>query len=494
MKGARGAGQGGGPPRRGGRRGERARLLIVGAGEAGRSLVQELQAGGYPLEPVAFLDDDTALHGQRLCGLPVLGGTEDLPRLAKDAGAQEILIAIPSATGAQIRRLVLLCRRAGLPFKIAPGIRAIIEGDVHFAQVRPVAPEDLLGRESVQFQAGGARAVVAGRSVLVTGAGGSIGSELCRQLLPLEPAELLLLGRGENSLFEIAEELEPLRRGTELRALIADVRDAERLRVLAGRHRPQLILHAAAHKHVPLMEGNPEEAAFVNVGGTANLIAFARAVDAERFVLVSTDKAAVPTSVMGATKRVAEMLVRAAGGPGGATRFLSVRFGNVLGSRGSVVPLFQDRIRRGLPLPITDPGMTRYFMTIREAALLVIEAMVLGENGATYILEMGEPVSILDLARNLLALSGFDPDNGDDGPGIVITGRRPGERLHESLVASGESLQGSPNPLIRRAVCADAPLVDPAGAVESLLAPARAGDRDGVRRALRDLLGDLVKG
>jgi len=244
------------------------------------------------------------------------------------------------------------------------------------------------------------------------------------------------------------------------------------------------------------MEENPEEAVFVNVLGTANLIAFARQVGAERFVLVSTDKAAAPASVMGATKRAAEELVRAAGARGGDTRFLSVRFGNVLGSRGSVVPLFLDRIRRGLPLPVTDPAMTRYFMTIREAALLVIQSMVLGETGATYILEMGEPVPIIDLARNLLALSGFDPDNGDAGPGIVITGPRPGEKLHEELVAPDEALVACPNPLIRRAVTDRPPLPDPDAVVAALLAPARRGDPAGVRRALSATLGlrDLAAG
>lgn len=471
------------------------RLLVVGAGEAGRSLVRELQAGGYTALPVGFVDDDPEVAGRIVEGLPVLGGIAELPAAAARVAADEILIAIPSATGVLIRRLVILCRRAGLPFKIVPGIRAIIEGDVRFEQVRPVAPEDLLGRESVTFHAGGARAVVEGRRVLVTGAGGSIGAELCRQLLALSPAELLLLGRGENSLFEIAEELGPQSGTTRLVTLITDIRDRERLTVLARRHRPDLILHAAAHKHVPLMEANPEEAVIVNVVGTANLIRFARDVGAERFVLVSTDKAVAPTSVMGATKRIAELLVRSAGVEGGPTRFLTVRFGNVLGSRGSVVPLFLKRIRRGLPLPITDPAMTRYFMTIKEAVLLVIEAMVFGDSGATYILEMGEPVSILELAKNLLALSGYDPDNGDYGPGVVITGLRPGERLHEAVVDEDETLVTSINPLIKQAVSRRPVLADPEGVVSALLAPARRGDCAGVRLALATLLGrDELKG
>ncbi len=467
----------------------RTRLLIVGAGEAGQSLVREIQAENLSVEPVAFLDDAPELVEQEICGLPVLGSTNDLVEAAARIRAEEILIAIPSATGALIRRLVILCRRAKLPFKIVPGIRAIIEGDVSFAQIRPVAPEDLLGRESVTFQAGSAREVVAGRKVLVTGAGGSIGGELCRQLLALEPAELLLLGRGENSLFEIGSELARTAGATVLRTLIADIRDEHRLAVLAGRHRPELILHTAAHKHVPLMEENPEEAVIVNVAGTANLIDFARRVGAERFVLISTDKAVSPTSVMGASKKVAEMLVGAASGDGGRTRFMNVRFGNVLGSRGSVVPLFQQCIQVGLPLPVTDERMSRYFMTIKEAVLLVIEAMVLGEAGATYILEMGEPVSIMELAKNLLILSGYDPENGDVGPGIEISGLRPGEKLHEQLVEPDEIVEPSPNPLIKKARSRVGVTWDSESILAHLLPPAVAGDRAAVRQALAEVLG-----
>lgn len=467
---------------------QRTRLLIVGAGEAGRALVREIRAEGLPVEPVAFLDDDLALVGQRIEDLPVVGTTARLVEAAREVAAQEILIAIPSARGALIRRLVLLARHARLPFRIVPGIRAIIEGDVSFAQVRPISPEDLLGRESVVFQAAPAAAVVQGRSVLVTGAGGSIGSELCRQLLALAPAELILLGRGENSIFEIEAELTPRAGRTRLRPVICDVRDARRLGVLATQLRPQLILHAAAHKHVPLMEANPEEAVVVNAGGTANVLDFAATVGAERFVLISTDKAVAPCSMMGATKKLAELLVRQAQARHGDTRYMTVRFGNVLGSRGSVVPFFQQRLAKGLPLPITDPLMTRYFMTIKEAALLVIEAMVLGEAGATYILEMGEPVSILELARNLLVLSGFDPDNGDDGPGIEIVGLRPGEKRHESLLDDGEVLEPSGNPLIRRARCRTGDPSAVAEALPTLLALAAQGDQAGLRRRVSALL------
>ncbi len=465
------------------------RLLVVGAGEAGQSLVREIQESDLAVLPVAFVDDDPGLIGTQVCGLPVLAGIADLVSVAHQVQAEEILIAIPSSPGSLVRRLVILCRRAGLPFKIVPGIRAIIEGDVSFEQIRSVAPEDLLGRESVTFQAGSAREVVEGKTVMVTGAGGSIGGELCRQLVRLAPREMILLGRGENSLFEIATELAPFAPSVRLTTVVADIRDRPRLQVLSRRLRPDLILHAAAHKHVPMMEENPEEAVTVNVGGTANLIDFAHWIEAERFVMISTDKAVYPANVMGATKKIAEILVRAANGGGDGTRFMTVRFGNVLGSRGSVVPLFQRRIAAGLPLPITDQRMTRYFMTIKEAALLVIEAMVLGEAGATYILEMGEPVSILELAKNLLALSGFDPDNGDTGPGIVYTGLRSGERLHEALVEDGEQLERSENPLINKAVCSDESTLAVVDAVSDLLALAVAGEQERLRRRTADLLG-----
>lgn len=462
------------------------RVLIVGAGEAGRLLAEQMRREPeLGREPVGFVDDDQALVGSQVVGLPVADRTDGLVTAARQLAAQEILIAIPSARGALIRRLVLLCKRAELPFRIVPGLRAIIDGDVRFNQVRTVAPEDLLGRETVRFRADVARDAVHGRSVLVTGAGGSIGGELCRQLIALEPSELMLLGRGENSIFEIMGELNGQAARTRLVPIIADIRDRDRLQVLARRHRPQLILHAAAHKHVPLMEDHPEEAVMVNGGGTSNLIAFAREVAAERFVLISTDKAAVPSSIMGASKKLAELLVRHAQDGGGGTRFMTVRFGNVLGSRGSVVPYFLKRIAAGKPLPVTHPEMTRYFMTIREAALLVIEAMVLGEAGATYILDMGEPVPILELARNLLVLSGHDPD---DGPGVEIVGVRPGEKLHESLLDPEERLEPSGVDLIHKARCRVGDPAAAAAALPELLDLARLGDQDRLRQRLADLL------
>ena len=455
------------------------RLLVVGAGVAGQSLVREIQEKELPVEPVAFLDDDPDLIGSRVCGLEVHGPTDDLVGVVARVQAQEVLLAIPSSGGGLIRRLVVLCKQAGLPFKIVPGLRDIIAGDVHFSQVSEVKPEHLLGRETVDFGDAAARELVAGQTVLVTGAGGSIGGELCRRLVELEPARLILLGRGENSIFEMTAELETLGRNTELVPVIADVRDSRRLEVLATRLAPGLILHAAAHKHVPLMEDNPEEAVLVNVGGTANMVAFARNVGADRFVLISTDKAVAPTSIMGATKKLAEMVVRRAAREDGGPRFMIVRFGNVLGSRGSVVPF-------------THPEMTRYFMTIKEAALLVIEAMVMGQPGATYILEMGRPVSILELARNLLALSGYDPAGGDEGPGIEFTGLRPGERLHEALHEEYETLIDSANPLIMKADLQEDTSDRIPAALEHMKELARAGDIPALRAQLAGLLSQPV--
>ncbi len=468
---------------------DRSRVLIIGAGAAGRALVQELQVGELPVEPVAFLDDAPDLQGNIICGLPVLGGSDELQSAVDQTGADEILLAIPSAGGPLIRRMVLLARKARRPLRIVPGLRDIILGDVSFQQVADVQPEHLLGRESVDFQEEGARAVVGGRTVLVTGAGGSIGGELCRRLLPLGPDRLIMLGRGENSLFEMEAELRNRFPAAALQLVVADVRDRERLAVLARRIAPDLILHAAAHKHVPLMEDNPEEAVLVNVGGTSNMVELARKVGAERFVLISTDKAVDPLSVMGATKRLAEEVVRRAAAAGGHTRLMTVRFGNVLGSRGSVIPYFKRRLADGLPLPVTDADMTRYFMTIKEAALLVIESMVLGESGATYILEMGSPVSIMELAKNLLVLSGAALGEDDSWPQITISGLRPGEKLHESLHEAREKILPSANPLINKAVIQgpDNPLGP--GDQAELLALATAGDIPGLRRRLAVLAG-----
>jgi FlaA1/EpsC-like NDP-sugar epimerase len=463
------------------------RILIAGAGTAGRMAQDEIRR--HPesaLEPVGFLDDDPSLIGTLVGGLPVLGALDALPQVVRDVAVDEVLIAIPSAHGAVIRRLVALAARARVPSRIVPGMMEIIRGDVHFEQIRPVRPEDLLGREVVEFQAEPVQAVLAGRRVLVTGAGGSIGQELCRQIARFGPERLALVGRGENSIFEIEAELRDLHPDLAVDGIIADVRDAAGMTRLAGRLRPQVVFHAAAHKHVPYMERFPCEAVLNNVWGTEQVVGMAQAAGAERLVFISTDKAVRPRSVMGATKRLAEHLLQALHGAGGPTRLMAVRFGNVLGSRGSVVPLFQAQLRRGAALRVTHPDATRYFMTIREACLLVLQASALGRGGEVFTLKMGQAVKILDLARDLVALSGFDPESVP----IVFSGLRPGEKLHEELVADGESALPSPHPHILLAKLGPLPVADLQSAAHALIDLARRGDDTGVRRALAALLPD----
>jgi FlaA1/EpsC-like NDP-sugar epimerase len=430
----------------------RIRVLIIGAGVAGREAVAEMRSHPeYGYEPLGFVDDDPAKRGREMAGLRVLGARGDIPELVREHAVDEILIAMPSESGAVIRQLVLACAQAKVAFKIVPGIREIILGDVRIEQIRHVEPEDLLGRESVDLSGpgtpgGAAGEFLRGRTVLVTGAGGSIGSELCRQALAAGAQKLLLLGRGENSIFEIESELQPDAAGrAELRPLIADVRDERVIRELFARARPAIVFHAAAHKHVPYMEHFPGEALLRNVVGTRNVIRAARAAGSERLVVISTDKAAGAQSVMGATKRLAEELVRGSATPDGLV-VTAVRFGNVLGSRGSVVPLFKRQIARGGPVTVSDPEATRYFMTVREAAALVIQAASLGRGAEVFVLDMGQPIRILELAKDLIIFSGYRPDV--DIP-IQVTGLRPGERRHEILQAADETLARTSHPKIQ---------------------------------------------
>jgi FlaA1/EpsC-like NDP-sugar epimerase len=463
------------------------RVLLAGAGTAGRMALDEIrrhpEAG---LEPVGFLDDDAALQGTQVAGLPVLGRLDALVDVVRAHQVREVLIAIPSARGEVIRRLVGACARARVGSRIVPGLLEIIRGDVHFEQIRQVHPEDLLGREVVDFIAAPVREVLAGKRVLVTGAGGSIGQELCRQIARLQPASLLLLGRGENSIFEIEHELRDLHPDLALEGIIADVRDADMLMRVAERTRPQVVFHAAAHKHVPYMERTPVEAVLNNVWGTLSVVRMAEAAGSERLVFISTDKAVRPRSVMGASKRLAEHVLQSLNAAGSPVRLLTVRFGNVLGSRGSVVPLFQAQLRRGVPLKVTHPDATRYFMTIREACLLVLQASALGTGGEVFMLRMGEAVRILELARDLIALSGFDPERVP----IEFTGLRPGEKLHEELHAETDAALPSPHPRIVVARLGSLPVANVLEAVHELILQARGGDEAGVRARLLALLPD----
>jgi FlaA1/EpsC-like NDP-sugar epimerase len=467
-------------------RGAARRVLVVGAGEAGLLAVRDmLRNRGAGLDPVGFLDDDPLKLHRRHGGLPVLGRLADLPAIVRAERVDDVLVAMPSQPRRVVRRALELAREAGVEGRAIPALHELASGRVAVSAFREVRVEDLLRRAPVQHDTASVEGYLRGRVVLVTGAGGSIGSELARRVAAFEPAALVLLGRGENSVFEIDREL--ARTHPQLRRLpvICDVRDEGSLRRVFERHRPEVVFHAAAHKHVPLMEAHPEQAVLNNVGGTRNLARLALAHGVRRFVNVSTDKAVNPTSVMGATKRVAEAVVAEAAArcaPGGA--FVSVRFGNVLGSRGSLIPILRDQIRRGGPVTITHRDMVRYFMTIPEAAELVLQAGALAGNGRVYVLDMGSPVKIVDLARDLIAKSGLT--EGRD-VAIEFTGLRPGEKLYEELLTAEEGTDASSHQKIFVTRQAKPP-ADLDRLLGGLFAAADASDGGAVREALRTLV------
>jgi FlaA1/EpsC-like NDP-sugar epimerase len=411
------------------------RVLVMGAGSAGAMIVREMQANpGLGLAPAGLLDDDRAKVGMTIHGVLVQGARDDIPRLVREEHIDQVIIAMPTAPGQAIRDVVTICQQAGVACKTMPGIYELISGQVSVKQVREVRIEDLLRREPVRMDGAAAGRYLADAVVLVTGAGGSIGAELCRQIASYHPAQLLLLGHGENSIYHISRELRHRFPHLIVRPFIADVRDYGRLMAIFAHYCPNVIFHAAAHKHVPLLETNVAEAVMNNVSGTEMLLRAAEAHEVARFVLVSTDKAVNPVNVMGATKRLAELLVQDAARRTGRA-YVAVRFGNVLGSRGSVIPLFQHQIATGGPVTVTHPEMRRYFMTIPEAVQLVIQAAALGHGGEIFVLDMGEQVRVVDLATELLRLSGLEPGRDVE---IVFTGPRPGEKLSEELFANGE--------------------------------------------------------
>lgn len=432
-RGVLGSGTGGTREEEGGGRG----ALIVGAGEAGCIVARELRAHpelGYRL--VGFIDDDTSKQGYMLVGLRVLGTREDLPALVKRHDVDDVIIAMPSAPGRVVREIVRACEGLGVRVRTLPGLYDLIDGKLDVGRIRDVQIEDLLRRDEIKVDLERVGGYLSGRRVLVTGAGGSIGQELCRQIARFSPKRLILLGHAENDIYDIDLELRETHPGLAVAPVIGDIRDSSRIEAVFACHMPEVVFHAAAHKHVPLMETNPEEAINNNVFGTWNVACSADRHGASRFVLISTDKAVNPSSVMGCTKRAAEMLIQALDRHS-QTRFMAVRFGNVLGSRGSVIPLFQRQIAAGGPITVTHPDMVRYFMTIPEAVQLVIQAAAMGQGGEVFVLDMGEPVRIVDLARDLIRLSGFDPDKDID---IVFTGIRPGEKLFEELLTSEEGI------------------------------------------------------
>lgn len=471
------------------------RVVILGAGEAGSMIVKEMRANPQlGLEPVAFLDDDRRKHGTFIHGVRVAGDRHRIRKVITDDRAQQAIIAMPTAPGKTIRELTRLCYEVDLPVKTVPGVFELLDGSITVNQLRSVDIADLLRREPVATDLSLVERLLKGKRVLVTGAGGSIGGELCRQIARCAPAELILVGHGENSIYEINNEL---RRKFESRLLpakfpivpvIADIRDLDRMRTVVEHYHPQVIFHAAAHKHVPLMEENAADAITNNVLATRNLLQVAASNGIERLVFISTDKAVNPTSIMGATKRVAELLVQ---DTAARTKrcFVSVRFGNVLDSRGSVVPLFRQQIAHGGPVTVTHPEVQRYFMMIPEAVQLVLQAAALGNGGETFCLDMGEPVRVADLARDLIRLSGMEVERDIE---IVFTGMRPGEKMNEELHFCDEDYgkttcekifvarNGAHHVSIPEQ---EVPCLQ--SRIDALIAAARAGDAAEIRRVLQ---------
>jgi FlaA1/EpsC-like NDP-sugar epimerase len=422
------------------------RVLVVGAGDGGRLVLREiLRNPELRLNPVGFLDDDPTKQGLRIDGVRVLGPTSELARILDEAEPDELIIAIPSAPGSLRARVVRAARERGIPVRTLPTVFELLRSGPGrmVRQVREVQVEDVLGREPVRMELDRVGAYLSGEVVMITGAGGSIGSELCRQIARVAPRRLVLIDHAEDNLFRIQRELEDDRHvhPSTLAAVLADCKEGERMREVFAEHRPTVVFHAAAYKHVGLMESNAVEAVRNNALATRLLARIAGETGVARFVLVSTDKAVEPATVMGASKALAEYAVEAASATWPRTRFATVRFGNVLGSSGSVVPIFRRQIQLGGPLTVTDPRMTRYFMTIPEAVQLVIRTGSLGEGGEVFVLEMGEPVSIMQLARDMIELSGLEPDRD---VAIEVVGRRPGEKLHEELFNHGERPQPTP--------------------------------------------------
>lgn len=410
-------------------------ILIVGAGDAGVLVVKELlRREDAELIPIGFIDDDKNKENLRIMGLPVLGAREQLAQVINDYGVQEVLIAMPSAPGTIIKEIVNKCREAKVNVRTLPRMYDIINGEISVDLIREVKVEDLLGRETVRLDLSQIEDTIKNRVVLVTGAGGSIGSELCRQICRFAPKEIHLLGHDENPIFEIEMELKTKLPHVNIYSVIADIKDKNRINRVFAEIKPEIVFHAAAHKHVPLMESNPGESFKNNVIGTKNVAEASDKYSVDTFVLISTDKAVNPSSVMGVTKRIAEIIIQNLN-EYSSTNFVAVRFGNVLGSRGSVIPIFQEQIRRGGPVTVTHPDMCRYFMTIPEAVQLVLQAASMAKGGEIFILDMGEPVKIVDLAKELIRLSGLEPGKDID---IEYTGVRSGEKLFEELLTAQE--------------------------------------------------------
>ena len=465
--------------------GKRERVLLIGAGQAGVLVAREIQARpDLGLDAIGFLDDDLAKVGTRICGIAVLGTTRQVAEIVERKHVKRALITIANASGSQIREIAMRCGEAGLDPKIIPGISEIVGDRVNLSRIRDVAIEDLLGREPVHLDRTEIAGSIGGRTVLVTGAGGSIGSELCRQIARFSPKRLILVERFENALFEIHRELLADYRELKIEPYVADVADVARMEQIFGAGTIDVVFHAAAHKHVPMMEWNPGEALKNNVGGTLAMSELSDRFGVARFVMISTDKAVNPSSVMGATKRVAEILCQARA-QRSKTHFITVRFGNVLGSNGSVIPIFKQQIASGGPVTVTHPDMTRYFMTIPEAAQLVLQAGAMGEGGEIFILDMGKPVKIVDLATDLIRLSGLVPH---EEIRIEFTGCRPGEKLFEELSTGSESADKTKHPKIFIGRIAPQAWSEIATRVTALLGMSNAATTGAIRTALAGIV------
>jgi len=466
------------------------RIAIVGAGQAGAQLASELLSRrGHGIEPVCFLDDDVAKHNLQIHGVPVIGAPERMPELAEKYGVTEIILALPSTSVRRIREVSALASANSLRVLVVPSMAELAGGRVRASDIRPISVEDILGREPAKLDDEAIDAMVKGRTVLVTGAGGSIGSELCRQVAARSPARLVILDQCEVLLYQSEQELVAAGAGAVITPIVGDVVDADRMREVFARFRPSLVLHAAAHKHVPMMESQPAEALKNNVLGTAVVAALAAEFGADKFVLISSDKAVNPTNVMGATKRLAELVVRSMQArASGRTAFLAVRFGNVLGSSGSVIPIFRRQIAAGGPVTVTHPDVKRYFMTIPEAVGLVLQSATLGAGGDILVLEMGQPLKIIDVARQLIELSGLRPDVDIE---IRIVGLRPGEKLVEELQHEGEQYRPTLHGRVFRFVAEQAPV----DRTDALLAQVRALlplERAACKQGIREIVPEYV--
>lgn len=415
-------------------------VLIVGAGRAGEMILREI-LGNYKLSytPIGFVDDDRSKRNMTIHGFKVLGNTRDIPNIVREHTVEEVFLAVPSAPAKAKRRIMMTCKNAAVKFKTLPAVGDILEGTVNVSSLREFQIEDLLGREPAKLDTAAIKAYLRDKTVMITGAGGSIGSELCRQVARYSPRQLILFERSEFNLYQIHMDLLESFPDLEVHAVIGDILNQQRIEQTLKRFLPEVVFHAAAYKHVPLMEMNPEEALINNIRGTWNIAHMADACGVRKFVMVSTDKAVRPTNIMGASKRIAELVCQGLG-RNSRTKFVTVRFGNVLNSVGSVIPLFKQQIAKGGPITVTHPEIYRYFMTIPESVQLIMQAGAMGQGDEIFILDMGEPVKIVDLARDMIRLSGLEPDKDIS---IVFTGLRPGEKLYEELLTEGEEIKST---------------------------------------------------